>query len=416
MQKLIITRQFMAVKPCEIELNRFLLLIGEQAIGKSTIAKLIYFFKDLHQNFCEKVQDALEYSHPFTCAAFQEELLGHFYHSFEFIADTEDFEIKYEYNPTTYFKVLPTHFEWSDNIDELLQGIESLSSQSKQATHLLKSLEILFLKRQEKLMFIPASRSALFSLNAQMQSLLAGSLLGKGKKSDFYLDPITISFMEHWEIIKNNYYKTPKSLTRHAAKMDTLSQISKTILKGAYFFDGREEKLKIEGEKDILLKFASSGQQESVRILEYLRLEMLSKRAVMGAFVVIEEPEAHLYPISQCEMVKAISLFSNAKVGTQVILTTHSPYILTALNNGLFAAETVAKYPEARAEMEVIMPAECWLSVEKVGAYYVNEGRIQSIVESSNLIGENELDASSDRIMDDFDAIMDLYKKYQPKK
>ena len=47
MQKLVIKRQFMGVKPCEIELNRFLLLIGEQASGKSTIAKLIFFFQTL---------------------------------------------------------------------------------------------------------------------------------------------------------------------------------------------------------------------------------------------------------------------------------------------------------------------------------------------------------------------------------
>jgi energy-coupling factor transporter ATP-binding protein EcfA2 len=411
MQKITI-QQFGPIQQVTLEIKDFILLIGPQATGKSTIAKLIYFFKDLSQNFCERVEDL---AGQFTYERLEEALLDQFYHYFEYIADTDSFEIGYEYNPSTYFKVRSTHFEMSDNIHELLRGIEILSNESKQSTHLLKSLETLFLKSQEKLMFIPAGRSALFSLNAQMQSLLTGSLLGKGKKSDFYLDPITISFMEHWEIIKSNYYKTHKSLPRHSAKMDTLSQISKKILKGAYFFDGREEKLKIEGNKDILLKFVSSGQQESVRILEYLRFEMLSK-ATSSAFVVIEEPEAHLYPMSQCEMVKAISVFSNAKVGTQVILTTHSPYILTALNNGLFAAETVDKYPQARAEMEAIMPAECWLKIEKVGAFYVNEGRVQSIVASSNLIGENELDASSDMIMDDFDAIMDLYKKYQPKK
>lgn len=47
MQKLMIKSQFMGVKPCEIELRRFLLLIGEQASGKSTIAKLSYFFQTL---------------------------------------------------------------------------------------------------------------------------------------------------------------------------------------------------------------------------------------------------------------------------------------------------------------------------------------------------------------------------------
>ena len=47
MQKLVVKSQFMGVKPCVIEIRRFLLLIGEQASGKSTIAKLIYFFQTL---------------------------------------------------------------------------------------------------------------------------------------------------------------------------------------------------------------------------------------------------------------------------------------------------------------------------------------------------------------------------------
>jgi predicted ATP-binding protein involved in virulence len=171
------------------------------------------------------------------------------------------------------------------------------------------------------------------------------------------------------------------------------------------------------GRKDILLKFASSGQQEAVRILEYLRGELWSngKNRSTGAFVVIEEPEAHLYPTSQFEMVKAISLFRNLTPKTQVILTTHSPYILTALNIMLFAGETVAKYPEARTSLESIIPTECWLDVANVSAYYVNDGTIQSIVERSNLIGANQLDDASDDIMDTFDAIMDIYKNFQSK-
>ena len=48
MQKIII-KNFGPVKDAEIEIKKVLVLIGEQASGKSTIAKLIYFFKSLHQ-------------------------------------------------------------------------------------------------------------------------------------------------------------------------------------------------------------------------------------------------------------------------------------------------------------------------------------------------------------------------------
>ena len=50
MQKIII-KNFRQISHAEIEVKDFLFLIGEQASGKSTIAKLIYFFKSLKQDY-----------------------------------------------------------------------------------------------------------------------------------------------------------------------------------------------------------------------------------------------------------------------------------------------------------------------------------------------------------------------------
>ena len=49
MQKIII-KNFGPVKDAEIEIKKVMVLIGEQASGKSTIAKLIYFFKTLKED------------------------------------------------------------------------------------------------------------------------------------------------------------------------------------------------------------------------------------------------------------------------------------------------------------------------------------------------------------------------------
>ncbi|MFM6897688.1 MAG: AAA family ATPase, partial [Microcystis panniformis] len=49
MQKIVI-KNFGAIEYAEIEIKKVLVLIGEQASGKSTIAKLIYFFKSLKEN------------------------------------------------------------------------------------------------------------------------------------------------------------------------------------------------------------------------------------------------------------------------------------------------------------------------------------------------------------------------------
>ena len=49
MQKISV-KQFMAIKEAEVEFDKALVLIGEQASGKSTLSKLIYFFKSLPQD------------------------------------------------------------------------------------------------------------------------------------------------------------------------------------------------------------------------------------------------------------------------------------------------------------------------------------------------------------------------------
>lgn len=52
--------------------------------------------------------------------------------------------------------------------------------------------------------------------------------------------------------------------------------------------------------------------------------------------MIIEEPEAHLFPIAQKDVVELISLMVNT-TNSKVILTTHSPYILTSLNILLYS-------------------------------------------------------------------------------
>jgi predicted ATPase len=54
MQKIII-KNFGPIKYAEIEVKKILVLIGEQASGKSTIAKLIYFFKTIQEDLFSQI-------------------------------------------------------------------------------------------------------------------------------------------------------------------------------------------------------------------------------------------------------------------------------------------------------------------------------------------------------------------------
>ena len=70
-------------------------------------------------------------------------------------------------------------------------------------------------------------------------------------------------------------------------------------------------------------------------------------------FRVIEEPEAHLHPIAQKHLMHIIALMRN-HINSQIVITTHSPYLLAVLKNLLTAGQLSEKKPEAAAEMETL--------------------------------------------------------------
>ena len=91
MQILSLKTPFMGVQAIEkIEIRRFLLLIGEQASGKSTLAKLIYFFQKVPEYIYESVVRAMNKNQPFDPSIqIGYELRDRFYETFGILSQKE---------------------------------------------------------------------------------------------------------------------------------------------------------------------------------------------------------------------------------------------------------------------------------------------------------------------------------------
>lgn len=90
-----------------------------------------------------------------------------------------------------------------------------------------------------------------------------------------------------------------------------------------YRYNAGKEYIVIEEDahsEKIPINFASSGQQEVLWLLNQLYILMLKKEK---AFVIIEEPEAHLYPGLQSKVVEFISYFANVN-DSAIFITTHT--------------------------------------------------------------------------------------------
>ncbi len=93
--------------------------------------------------------------------------------------------------------------------------------------------------------------------------------------------------------------------------------------------------------------------------------------------------------------------------GSNMLLTTHSPYILTSLNNMIYAHEVGQKHPE---EVEQIIDKKYWLNPANIGAYRLTEdGTEKNILdEEMKLIEVGEVDEISRSLNEIFDRIANV--------
>lgn len=118
---------------------------------------------------------------------------------------------------------------------------------------------------------------------------------------------------------------------------------------------------------------------------------------------IVEEPEHNLYPSSQVEMLKR--LVSNTTENGKLVMTTHSPYILSVVENYNYAYDQYLKYGKTGEEIpkRLFMPFEC------VEAYKMENGAVRSIMNAeARMIDGSEIDGCSSSINSVFDKIYQL--------
>jgi len=122
--------------------------------------------------------------------------------------------------------------------------------------------------------------------------------------------------------------------------------------------------------------------------------------------IFIEEPEAHLFPNAQKEVVDLLSLIY-ARTSNEFFITTHSPYILSALNILITGGE--ADKDELQDKARQVLGDACPVKYEDVSAYAIDHGNAVSILtDEERLIGTNIIDDVSDVFASQLDQLLDL--------
>ena len=177
------------------------------------------------------------------------------------------------------------------------------------------------------------------------------------------------------------------------------------ILRGSYKVEDGGERIVLENGKYVKINFASSGQQESVWILNLLLYYFAQNRPSM---FFIEEPESHLFPRTQKSIMELIALISNE--GHSMLVTTHSPYVLGTLNNLLYAGHF--RRSDRQKQAENLFPNSLWLDHEEFDAWFVSDGKLENCMDSEiHLIQNEKIDEVSTVINEDYDRLFELRHK-----
>ena len=104
--------------------------------------------------------------------------------------------------------------------------------------------------------------------------------------------------------------------------------------------------------------------------------------------------------------IQLLVLMLNSAPSGHLILTTHSPYTLTVINNLIYAAKIGALHSD---QANSIIPKELWIPLINVSAYMLQNGEASSIIDDE--LGEIKaelIDEISNVISNQYDQLLQL--------
>ena len=161
--------------------------------------------------------------------------------------------------------------------------------------------------------------------------------------------------------------------------------------------------------KHISLEECSSGIQSALPML--MVTDFAREEKCFDTYVV-EEPEQNLFPTNQREVLNRLISIANSHECMYMVVTTHSPYLLSSLNVNMLA-DKLSKTGESNDEINDIVAPQFRMNSDNVSVFSLGgETYCESIKDNrTGLVSVNYLDVVSDAIGSDYNKLYQLYLK-----
>lgn len=391
MSEKLIIRNFGPIKDVELEIKKVNVIIGEQATGKSTIAKVLAVC-----NYFSYIIESVGIENNFE-KGLEAWGLGEFIKNDTFIYYECD-----HYSFSAVRVVAKTIDQQTNEVfGEFPEFSTTLKPLSDQFKVLINEYNSIKPKQSESYGFLDYTWTIPTSF---FQNDVASVL-----DNPFYL-PTERGLQSIFSLGKNSIPNIADSLFNQFANLDIIARNFKNEteiepLNISYKnVDGKGYIRKNNEDKFYSLFNGASGYQSTIPIVLVMKYyaQIRRKRKTF----LIEEPELNLFPKAQQELINY--LVDNAlNLDNKVLLTTHSPYILTSLNNLMYAYEVGQKESE---EVNKIIDKKYWINAKEIRAYrLLPNGTAENIIDTvENLINAEKIDSVSGILNEQFDSLLNI--------
>ncbi|MBX7204973.1 MAG: AAA family ATPase [Bacteroidia bacterium] len=379
---------FGPIKSATLSINKYSVFIGPQASGKSTVAKLLSIFRDL-EFLIDENRDFKKILGDYNIGNYLHENTLIEYDSHNTKISYFDSELKVKIKDD-FGKVIESE---KQRVEKFITEFVETRQLAPDATTSKDTINKLY----------DSSWKRLFSINTEQVYIPAERML------------LSLVSENPFSLFKN--FALPNCITQFGLKYEEaknrLSEFKIDFLNVTFKNEDGKQRLYLDNNASIDLSESASGFQSIIPSI--LVLESESRTRDNSSFI-IEEPELNLYPSTQ----KNFMSFLISKVTSQhhinsnrnLIVTTHSPYILSILNNFMFAYFVFTKQQSMRQGIEPIIPMNNWINPEHFSAFHFANGEVKSIIDpKTKLIYENELDNISIDLKGERDQLLGLYKQ-----
>lgn len=414
----------------EISLNRINVFMGPQSSGKSTIAKIISFCTWVEKDVATS-QSLSEYQENKTY--FRERL-----ESFH--------KIKSYFNSDSYI-----HYK-SEVVDIVWENEEcSISWVDKYA---YKRSKIAYIPSERNMVILPEARKSEFG-NTNIRSFLFDWFEARKKYSNennlsvlnlgvnyYYLEGSEEDHIRgnnndaEYDILLSNASSGLQSITPLIVMIEYLTKwiydednisfeqderkqrvnrilVVEKVLKPYYDKDDLPiEDLPIEDLQKLVKSFVERLHEKEEKAVEYFDDYKTISNGLFkttNSQFIIEEPEQNLFPETQRDLMYYFLQKCFNKEGNRLTLTTHSPYVLYALNNCMMAG-LVSDKMESN-ELRKLKCNKSKINPSDVSIYEIREGVVRGTIQGEDgLISDNYFDQKMKDLMDDFYLMLNYYE------